>query len=110
LPLLIAGPFSGLLIDRVDRRKLLIVTQTVQALVMLMLFAAKLTGVMTIPLVIVAALIMGTVSAFDWPCRLTYVASLVDHESLPSAVAVASGIYPLSSVLGPMIAGYLLRF
>lgn len=110
LPFLLIGPFSGLLIDRVDRRNLLIATQLLQVGLMLALLISQLTGALSVTVLIGAALTMGAISAFDFPGRLTYVPSLVDRESLPSAVALASGVFPLANVLGPSIAGVLLGF
>ncbi|WP_394830389.1 MFS transporter [Pendulispora rubella] len=108
LPGLVLGPFAGALVDRVDRGKVLLVTQALHGLNALLLAITILTGSISPPLLLVFALAAGSIGSFDWTVRLAIVPKLVRPESLDSAVALSSGAWILAGVLGPAVAGVLL--
>ena len=108
LPSLVIGPYAGVLVDRVDRRKLLIITQT-----LLLLFAAAPAviiayGVVQPWMLFVISVLTGTVAAPDAAARQVYVIDLVGAERVASAVSLYEVILNVSRILGPALGGALL--
>lgn len=97
---------GGSVVDRVDRRKLLFVTQTlllVQALALALLSA---TGTATLGLVILLAFASGVVVSFDQPARASLFPRLVPREELPRATALNALAMTSAGTLGPALAGF----
>ena len=107
-PVLIASPIAGALLDRVDRRKVLLAVQVVVAIATLVLATLTAAGRVEVWHVMVIAFIVGTASGFDWPARLSLVPSLVNNRQLQSAVALNAAAFNGSRVIGPAIAGLLI--
>ena len=107
-PVLIASPIAGAVLDRVDRRRVLLVVQVVTALAMLTLAVLVATGLVEVWHILVIAVINGTASGFDWPARLSLVPSLVPRSALQSAVALNTAAFNASRIVGPVIAGFLI--
>ncbi len=107
-PLLPLGPWAGALVDRVDRRRLLILTQAVQLTFALLLAALTATGEIRLWSVFTISLATGLVVAVDGPARQVYVIDLVGDTGLASAVSLYEVIINTSRVLGPAIGGVLL--
>jgi len=108
LPVLAVTLFAGVVVDHVDRRRLIIATQ---ALLMLSAFAlAALTwaGVVRVEHVALLAAFNGLVTAFDMPGRQAFVVEMVGREDLPNAIALNSMIFNGARVVGPAIAGVLI--
>ena len=107
--ILALGPFAGVFADRVDRRRALIVTQTLllaQALTLAALVASGRRGVWHL---VACALWLGIVSSFDIPLRQTLYVHLVDDRAdLPNAIALNSFLVNSARVIGPALAGMLL--
>ena len=108
LPSLVIGPYAGALVDRVDRRKLLILTQA-----LLLLFAAATAavigaGVVRAWMLFVVSALTGTVAAPDSTARQVYVVDLVGAERVASAVSLYEVILNVSRVAGPALGGALL--
>jgi MFS family permease len=108
LPLLVFGPYAGTLVDRFDRRRLLIVTQTL--LLLLAALAATLiaTGLVKLWMLFVIAALTGCVSAPDGTARQVYVIDLVGTGRLASAVSLYEVVLNISRVVGPAVGGVLL--
>lgn len=107
-PVLVLGPVGGLLADRFDKRKLLIVTQsafTAQALALGVLVAA---GVAQMWMVWALAFVMGVINSVDNPARQSFVAEMVGAGDLTNAVGLNSVIVNSSRIVGPAIAGILI--
>jgi MFS transporter, DHA1 family, staphyloferrin A biosynthesis exporter len=98
---------AGAIADRVDRRRLLLVTQSVMALGTTMLAVAAFAGVATIPIVLLAAAIQSAAFSFDNPARQSMVPRLVPLPVLPSAIGMQSAAFNGASIIGPMLAGLL---
>ena len=96
---------GGVVADRVDRRRLVLVTQTVFLLQAVALTALTFAGRIRIWEIYVLALANGTVMAFDSPGRQSMLPSLVPREDLSNAVALNSTIFNASRVIGPPLAG-----
>ena len=107
LPVLAISLFAGVLADRLDKRRLLLLTQSaslVQAAVVALLASA---GLMTPWLLIALAFVFGTINAFDLPARASFVAEMVSGKDLSNAIALNSAAFNAARVVGPAVAGIL---
>jgi MFS family permease len=108
LPILIAGPWGGLLADRIDKRRLLLVTQSIAGTLALTLGLLTLTGAVQLWMVFVLALAFGCVVAVDNPARQSFVQEMVGDDDLPNAVTLNSVVVNAARVVGPAVAGVLI--
>jgi len=106
-PQLLLMPWSGLIADRFDRRKLLMLTQTLMGALALGLGLITVTGVVELWHVYLFALGLGIVAAIDAPARQTFVSELVPDDSLSNAVALNSASFNGARLIGPAAAGLL---
>ncbi len=106
LPVLLLGPPGGITADRVSRRKLVIVTQSLFLMQASALAALSLSGTITVPLVMILACGWGIINAFDVPARQSLYIHLVGREDLPNAIALNSMSFNAGRVVGPSIAGF----
>ena len=107
-PSLFLLPLSGYVADRFDRRRVLLVSQALQALLALGLGALVLTGHVQLWHVYAFAGALGCVNALEAPVRQTFVAELVSDANLSNAVALNSTSYQLARMTGPAISGLLI--
>ncbi|HEX3680439.1 MAG TPA: MFS transporter [Galbitalea sp.] len=107
-PQLLMMPLSGLIADRVNRRKLLICTQVGMGILGLGLGLIVLGGVATLWEVDGFAFALGVVAAIDAPVRQTFVSELVPEKSIPNAVALNSASFNGARLIGPAVAGVLI--
>ena len=107
-PMLIFGQLAGLLADRVDQRRLVIVTQSLSGLWALVLGLLVVTGHAQLWSVLVLAGLLGTTTAFDNPTRQVFVASMVEPEQLSNAVGLNSASFNAARLIGPGLAGLLI--
>lgn len=107
-PPIVLMPLVGAVADRVDRRKMLLATQSAMAATALGLGLLVLTELVTLWQVYVFAGLMGCISAFDAPVRQTFVAELVGDDDLPNAIALNSTLFNSAQLIGPAIAGLLI--
>jgi len=109
IPLLLLAPFGGVLGDRWNRRRILIVTQVLSALQSFALAALALSGKITVTHLIVLQVIQGIINAFDTPARQALVVEMVEDPSdLPNAIALNSSMFNASRIAGPAVAGILI--
>ncbi len=107
--ILALGPFAGVFADRVDRRRALIVTQTLLLAQALTLAALVASGRLEVWHLVAGALWLGIVSSFDIPLRQSLYVHLVDDRAdLPNAIALNSFLVNSARVIGPALAGILL--
>src|SRR5690606_39018795 len=92
-PMLLLSPWAGVLADRLDRRRLLIGTQTAQAALAAGLGVLVLSGAAQLWHVYLFATALGVVTAFDNPARQTFVADMVPRERLANAVGLNSASF-----------------
>ena len=104
-PSMIVAPLGGVLADRVDKRRTLIIVNVVAMLQASVLFALTVTGVIEIWQIYALALVAGIVGSVEMPLRQAFVAELVPREDLVNAIALSSTSFNLSRVIGPAIAG-----
>ncbi|MDP9265721.1 MAG: MFS transporter, partial [Chloroflexota bacterium] len=98
---------AGALADRVDRRKLLLVTQSTMALNAAVLAVVTYLGVASIWIVLVAAVVQSATFAFDNPARQSMIPRIVPVSLLPSAIGLQSAAFNGASIIGPLIAGLM---
>jgi MFS family permease len=108
LPILLLGPYGGLVADRFPKRKIIFVTQSVAGLLALLMGALVVTGWVRLWMVYGMALGLGLVTLFDMPARQTFVVELVGEKDLKNAVTLYSTLVNLSRIIGPAIAGVLI--
>jgi len=106
-PQLLLMPWSGLIADRFNRRKLLIATQSLMGVLALGLGLIVVTGVAQLWHVYLFALGLGIVAAIDSPARQTFVSELVPERNLSNAVALNSASFNGARLIGPAVAGLL---
>ena len=106
-PSLLLLPLTGLAADYFERRRVLLITHSLSAVVALELAFLTLTGRLDLWHVYALSFLLGCVSAFDAPARQTFVAELVSDKNLSNAVALNSTSFQLARMAGPAIAGVL---
>ncbi|MDP4240735.1 MAG: MFS transporter [Bacteroidota bacterium] len=109
IPTFVIAPFAGVLIDRWNRHKILVVTQVlamIQALVLAFLFYDKSISVWHIAIL---SVFLGIINAFDMPARQSFVVDMIEKkEDLGNAIALNSSMVNSARLLGPSIAGILI--
>jgi MFS family permease len=105
-PSLLLTPFAGLVVDRANRHRLLVVTQTLLMLQSFALAFLTLSGLVTIPWLIFLSVLQGLVNAFDLTARQSFVVALVeDKRDLGNAIALNSSMFNAARLVGPTVAG-----
>ncbi|MGO3135763.1 MFS transporter [Agrococcus casei] len=104
-PQLLLVPISGLIADKFDRRKILLMTQTSLGLLAVALAAITVTGVVELWMVQIFAFAFGVTQAIDAPARQAFVSQLVGRKFLPNAVALNSASFHGARLIGPAVAG-----
>ena len=108
LPLLILSPWAGVIADRVDRRHLLQMTQSITGFLGLILGILVLTDTAALWHVYVLALVGGVVSTLDSPARGAFVSELVPTDSLTNAVGLNSMAFNVARLIGPAVSGLVI--
>ena len=108
LPVLLLSPFAGEIADRYHKRTVLLLTQTSFVFPPFVLFALTATGHAQYWMVIVAAVVTGTINALDVPTRQSFQVEMVGKQDLLNAIALNSSVFNGSAVIGPSIAGVLI--
>jgi MFS family permease len=108
LPFFLFSLVAGVVVDRLDTRRLLIATQATAMLVSVLLAVVTLAGVATLPVVYALAALGGLILVFDSPGRQTLTFQMVGPRELPNAVALNSGLFNASRVIGPALAGVMI--
>jgi len=107
IPILLLGPFAGVLTDRFDRRRILLTTQMLAMLQAVVLTALTWQGLASTGWLIGLAFVLGTINALDLPARQAFSAQLVDkREDLPNAIALNSMLMNSARFVGPALAGF----
>jgi len=107
-PILALSLWAGVLADRLDKRRMLLVTQGCFALVALALGLLTVSGSVTLPAVFASALCFGIINALDSPVRQSFIVEMVRPDQVGNAVAVNSVVFNCARVLGPSVAGLLI--
>ena len=109
VPTLVLAPFAGVLVDRWNRHRILLVTQALSMLQSVALAVLTFTGIITVTDVLILQVVQGIINAFDTPARQAFVVEMVrDRVDLPNAIALNSSMVNASRVIGPSIGGILI--
>ena len=109
IPTFLFAPIAGVLVDRMDRRKVLVWTQVLSMVQSLALAALALSGYITIPWLLILSVTQGIVNAFDMPGRQAFMVKMVDDRNdLSNAIAINSSMVNMARLVGPSLAGMLI--
>lgn len=109
IPTFLIAPFAGVLVDRTNRRTVLIWTQTLAMLQSLSLAVLTLTHRVTIHEILVLSAFQGVINAFDMPGRQAFMVQMVgDRKDLSNAIAINSSMVNLARLIGPSLAGLVI--
>lgn len=107
-PVLPLALWAGVLADRTDKRRLLMITQSLLLVQAVMIALAVTTGVIRPWMVLVLALFYGCINTFDLPARQSFVIELTGREDLSNGIALNSAAFNTARILGPAAAGLML--
>jgi MFS family permease len=109
IPLFFVAPIAGVWVDRWNRHRTLVVTQTLSMLQSFALAQLALSGVITVPEILWLMLFQGLVNAFDMPARQSFVVQMVeDRRDLSNAIALNSSMVNAARLVGPALAGLII--
>lgn len=108
IPSFVLTPFTGVFVDRWNRHRILVITQTLSMIQAFALAFLTLTGTINILSIILLSLSLGLINAFDMPARQAFVIETVEKkEDLPNAIALNSSLVNVARFIGPAVAGLL---
>lgn len=109
IPILLLGPFAGVWVDRLNRHRVLVVTQALSMVQSFALAALALAHIITVHEVILLNLFQGAINAFDMPARQAFLIEMVeDRENLGNAIALNSSLVNAARLIGPSVAGLII--
>jgi MFS family permease len=108
LPTLLFGAWGGVVADRSDKRRLILLTQSLMGALAAVLGALTLAGAVRLWTVDLLALLLGMVTAVDTPARQAFVPELVDRAHVSNAVSLNSAVFTSSRIFGPAAAGIVI--
>jgi len=115
IPTFLLAPFAGVIVERMDRRRLLVWTQVLAGIQSLMLAVLTLAKIITIHEILALSVFQGLINAFDMPGRQSFLVQMVtppegrpDKTDLGNAIALNSSIVNLARLIGPAIAGLII--
>ena len=108
IPILVATPYMRVFVDRFDRRKLLMLTQSLSMLQALLMAVLTLTGLIQVWHIMILSLLIGLINALDNPTRQSFYPSLVPRDKLSNAIALNSAVINGSRLIGPAVGGVLI--
>ncbi len=109
IPTFIISPFAGLIADRFNRRRILIITQGLSMAQALLLAALTISGAIEVWHIIVLGAFLGCINALDIPARQSFVVEMVEKkENMANAIALNSMLFNAARLVGPAAAGILI--
>jgi MFS family permease len=109
IPTFLLAPIAGVIVDRIDRRKVLVWTQALAMLQSLALAWLTLSNRITIGEVLALSAFQGLINAFDMPARQSFMVQMVeDRADLSNAIAINSSMVNMARLVGPSLAGLLI--
>ncbi|MBI4300964.1 MAG: MFS transporter, partial [Chloroflexi bacterium] len=109
IPMLLLGLLAGVVADRFDKRKVLMICQTATMLNLLLLSILLMTGTVQVWHIMVTTFFMGCSLAFIMPARQSLIPFLVGKENTSNAVALSSAAMNVNRIIGPSLAGALIK-
>jgi MFS family permease len=110
IPVFIFAPLGGMIADRRSRHRVVIATQTISMILAFILAGLTLAHKITVPEIIILAVLLGIVNAFDIPARQAFLGDMVHREDLMNAIALNSSMFNGARVVGPAVAGVLVAW
>jgi MFS family permease len=107
IPIFLVAPLGGILVDRNNRRRVIVGTQSAFMILALLLALLTLTNTVQVWHIFVLATLLGVVNAFDIPARQAFLVEMVGKDDLMNAIALNSTSFQGARVIGPAIAGIL---
>ena len=109
IPTFLLAPFAGVWIDRLDRRQVLVWTQTLAMVQSLLLAALTFSGRINIAWILGLSILQGCINAFDMPGRQSFMIQMVeDRADLGNAIAINSSMVNMARLIGPSLAGMII--
>jgi MFS family permease len=109
IPTFLLAPLAGVLIDRWNRHRVLVVAQVLSLVQSALLAAFALTGTIAVAHIIALNVMQGLINAFDTPARQTFMIEMIeDRADLPNAIALNSSMVNAARLIGPTVAGALI--
>jgi MFS family permease len=109
IPTFLLAPIAGVIVDRIDRRKVLVWTQALAMVQSLLLACLTLSNRITITEVLILSAFQGVINAFDMPGRQSFMIRMVeDREDLSNAIAINSSMVNAARLIGPSLAGVVI--
>jgi len=109
IPSFALAPFAGVIVDRYNRHRMLVLTQVLAMIQSVAMAVLALTGYIEIWHVIVLSVFQGVINAFDMPARQSFVVEMVeDRNDLPNAIALNSSMVNAARLVGPSIGGVII--
>ncbi|MCX5749050.1 MAG: MFS transporter [Candidatus Saganbacteria bacterium] len=108
IPAFIIAPFAGVMVDRWDKQKVLIITQTISLFQALALASLVLSGRIEVWHLYLLGAVLGLVNSIDMPARQSFVVKMVKREDLGNAIALNSSMVNSARLIGPAVAGVLI--
>jgi len=108
LPVLLLGPYGGVIADRVDKRRLMVLLQIAMGVQALILGVLTVTGAVRLWQIGALAALLGLNNAFENPARQSFMLEMVGADSLRNAVSLNSVLVNVARVIGPAVAGVLI--
>jgi MFS family permease len=109
LPTFLIAPYAGVVADRFNKRRIIVITQVFSMVQALLLGVLALTGTVAVWQVMVLSVVLGLINGFDVPTRQSFVVEMVDNrEDLGNAIALNSFMFNGARLIGPSIAGILI--
>ena len=109
IPTFILAPLAGVVADRYNRHRILIITQTLAMFQALVLSILVMTGNIKVEYIIILSILSGLINAFDMPTRHSFIIETIDNkQDLSNAIALNSSMFNAARLIGPSIAGILI--
>ncbi len=111
IPTFLLAIVAGVIADRYDKHKIVIITQVLAMIQAFVLAILTLTHIVNIWHIMILSVLLGFINAFDMPTRQSFVVELVeDKNDLSNAIALNSSMFNAARLIGPTIAGILISF
>ena len=104
-PVLVLSLFMGVVVDRLPRRRLLLLTQSWFMVLALVLAVLTYTGLVTYTHLVILSLLLGVANALDMPARQAFLSDMVDRDELLNAIALNSSTFNGARIIGPALGG-----
>lgn len=108
LPSLVFTLWAGVVADRGDKRRIILIADVVMGVQSLALAVLTHVGLITYPVLLLLVLVLGTANAFEVPTRQSFFVDLVGRDDLPNAIALNSAAFNGTRIVGPALAGWLI--